>query len=61
MNQRVLSPESAALLGFMELYSDFQLTVKLSDLTFTVLLHSHRRHNIYFSSMQLLAVKKKKL
>ena len=39
--QRIIS-DSAAPLGFTELYSEFQLIVYLSGCNFTVLVHSQR-------------------
>ena len=41
--------KAAALFSFIELYSDFQLNVKLSDYNFTVLVHSQRSHSVIFS------------
>ncbi len=48
-----LSAESAAPLGFTELYINFQLIVELSDHNFTVLVHSHRNRRL-FSAKKLL-------
>ncbi len=36
----------------MEIYSEFQLIVYLSDHNFTVLVHSQRSHNVVFSCAQ---------
>ena len=56
--QRIIS-DSAAPLGFTELYSEFQLIVYLSGCNFTILVHSQRSHSVVLGrSRQLFSEKK---
>ena len=54
--QRIIS-DSAAPLGFTELYSEFQLIVYLSVCNFTVLFHSQRSHSVVLGHSQRLYIK----
>ena len=56
--QRIIS-DSAAPLGFTELYSEFQLIVYLSGCNFTVLVHLHRSNTVVFGRRRQLFSEKK--
>lgn len=61
MNLQRITTESAAPLGFTELYSEIQLIVQLSAHNFTVFIHSHCSFSAVLGcSRQLFSTKKLK-